>query len=170
MAQEVMHQVWKKDGYFISMDPSLVPIPEVTAAFASPEMYWCKPLPAEVMLQTLHNSLCFGVYKLPNTDISSPIFVGLARLVTDEVTFAYLTDVYVDPKYQGEGLGTWLVSCVQEVIEAMPYLRRTILLTGGWKRSVPFYKKILGMEVMETKAAEGLAIMEAKGPGHPHFT
>ncbi|KAK0118470.1 hypothetical protein ONS95_012755 [Cadophora gregata] len=119
----------------------------------SPEMYWAKPVPDDVMRETLQNSLCFGLYKTqdkaetsPQTSDSNPAhpdsnstttatqFIGLARLVTDKTTFVYLTDVYISPSSQGAGLGTWLVKCVQEVIGGMPYLRRSMLFTGDWQR------------------------------------
>ncbi|KAH7363764.1 putative GNAT family N-acetyltransferase [Rhexocercosporidium sp. MPI-PUGE-AT-0058] len=168
MTSSTIHQIWKKGDYLISMDPYLLPISKVNDALASEHMYWAKSLPEEVMRETLRNSLCFGLYKV-EAETEDPAFVGMARLITDKTTFVYLTDVYVDPKFQGEGLGTWLVSCIQDIIEAMPHLRRSILFTGDWKRSVPFYNKIMHMEVVETKAGEGLAFMEKKGPGHPHF-
>lgn len=157
------------------MDPSLIPISQLNDAFASSDMYWAKPVPEDAMRETLENSLCFGLYKTqaesftanPADGQSSALFIGIARLVTDRTTFVYLTDVYIYPDYQGEGLGKWLVGCVQEYIEAMPYLRRSILFTGDWKRSVPFYQRIMGMDVVEGKMGEGLAFMERKGPGHP---
>ncbi|PVH76893.1 hypothetical protein DL98DRAFT_574069 [Cadophora sp. DSE1049] len=179
------YKTWKRDGYTISMDPSLIPISQLNDAFASSDMYWAKPVPEDVMRETLQNSLCFGLYKTeaatPNSNTARPesistsnaptdpinTFIGIARLVTDKTTFVYLTDVYIDPAYQGEGLGTWLVSCVQEVIEGMPYLRRSILFTGDWKRSVPFYERTMEMKVVEGKKGEGLAFMERRGPGHP---
>tara|TARA_R110002060_G_scaffold4518_8_gene7114 strand:- start:703 stop:1236 length:534 start_codon:yes stop_codon:yes gene_type:complete len=171
-----IYQVWKRDGYFISMDPSLIPISQVNEAFASSDIYWAKPVPEDVMRETLDNSLCFGLYKTQAEsstakpgDAQSSTFIGIARLVTDRTTFVYLTDVYIYPAYQGEGLGKWLVGCVQEYIEAMPYLRRSILFTGDWKRSVPFYQRIMGMDVVEGKMGEGLAFMERKGPGHPFW-
>lgn len=166
MNSTTSYKVWERDGYFISMDPSLIPISKVNEAFASDHIYWAKSLPEEAIREALQHSLCFGLYKAKDGNDSQE-FVGIARLITDKITFVYLTDVYVDPKFQGEGLGTWLVSCVQEVIEEMPYLRRSILFTGDWKRSVPFYEKIMNMEVKETKMGEGVAFMEMKGPGHP---
>ncbi|ENH74344.1 Calcium/calmodulin-dependent protein kinase [Fusarium oxysporum f. sp. cubense race 1] len=69
--------------------------------------------------------------------------------------------------YQGKGLGSWLVRCIREVLDEMPHLRRTMLLTGDWERSVPFYEKLLRMYVVEPKRGEGLAIMESKGTDHP---
>ena len=75
------------------MDPTLLPISGVNEAFASSDMYWAKPLPDEVMRETLQNSLCFGLYKV-GPEKKDNVFVGIARLVTDKTTFAYLTDVY----------------------------------------------------------------------------
>jgi len=60
---------------------------------------------------------------------------------------------------------------VQEAIESMPYLRRSLLFTGDWKRSVPFYERVLGMQVVECRKEEGgngkgLAVMMMKGKAH----
>ena len=38
--------------------------------------------------------------------------IGLARVVTDYATFAYLCDVYVLGSHRGHGLGRWLIECV----------------------------------------------------------
>ena len=35
--------------------------------------------------------------------------IGCARAITDFARFAYLSDVYVEPGYRGQGLGRWLV-------------------------------------------------------------
>jgi len=181
---------WRKSNHVISTDTSLIPIQQLITIFDSPEVYWAKSFPAEDMKEMLENALNFGLYECPPeslTQFASPEhsldiqpqsqaslpadsrFIGLARCVTDYTTFLYLTDVWVDPKQQGAGLGRWLISTVQEVIASMPYLRRSMLFTGDWERSVPFYEELMGMQVMETKPGEGLAIMEMKGPGHPTF-
>lgn len=147
-------------------------------AFSSKDFYWANPVPESVLKETLENSLCFGLYDRDESDVDTPDisadqrpykFIGIARCVTDFTTFLYLTDVWVNPTYQGKGLGAWLITCVQEVVESMPYLRRSILMTADWKRSVPFYTKLMDMEVCELKHGEGLAIMERKGTGHPSY-
>lgn len=155
----------------------MIPIPKLNRMFASDTFYWAQPLPAPAMREMLDNSLCFGLYQLDSPDspvdaassLSDRHFIGLARLVTDSTTFVYLTDVFVDPSLQGLGLGSWLVKCVQEVIVTMPYLRRSILFTGDWERSVPFYEKFMDMDVIKTQEGEGLALMQRKGPGHPSY-
>lgn len=179
--QKAQHRTWRKDQYLISTDPSMVPVPELNAAFASDTVYWADPLPEDAMRETLNNSLCFGLYEIiksdapttPNAGPHNPKFTGFARCVTDFTTFIYLTDVFVDPACQGNGLGAWLLGCVQEVIESMPYLRRSMLFTSDWKRSVPFYEKVMGMSVLEFergadgKSGEGVAVMQRKGPAFP---
>jgi GNAT superfamily N-acetyltransferase len=65
--------------------------------------------------------LCFGVYRQEKQ-------IGFARVITDEATFAYLCDVFIDKAYRGEGLAKWLM----ETILAYPTLqglRRFMLAT-----------------------------------------
>jgi GNAT superfamily N-acetyltransferase len=104
-----------------------------------------------------------------HTPSTEGILVGFARCVTDFTTFSYLTDVWIDPSYQGIGLGTWLLMCVRTCTDSMPHLRRSLLFTGSWDRSVPFYKEVLGMTVSAGEPGVSLALMERKGPGHPSF-
>ena len=111
------------------------------------------------MYHMLHDSMSFGVYKYtePLVNHDAPVTptaentrqIGLARMVTDKVTFGYLSDVYVLPEYQGHGLGRWLMNCILEVfsIGNMPHLRRIMLLTGD-KRMQDWYARIFGMEVI----------------------
>jgi GNAT superfamily N-acetyltransferase len=167
----LQHRSWTKDQYMISTDSSLISFKKLNAAFASKDVYWAVPMPETAVQETLQNSLCFGLYDKAAQDLSSPdndaSFVGLARCVTDFTTFLYLTDVYVWPTHQGKGLGKWLVACVQEVVEDMPYLRRSMLFTSDWERSVPFYEKLMEMEVLGSERGKGMAVMQRKGPGFP---
>ncbi|KAL3465740.1 hypothetical protein BJX64DRAFT_252336 [Aspergillus heterothallicus] len=158
-------QTWTEGSYLISTDPSLVPLQTLNAWFASDDFYWAQPLPLDALEQSLKNCLCFGLYYSPDT--SRKDFIGIARCITDYVTFAYITDVYVHPSHQGKGLGRWLVKCIGEATEAMPHLRRSMLFTMDWQRSVPFYEKVLGMTVAESKNGEGMAMMMRKGRGFP---
>jgi ribosomal protein S18 acetylase RimI-like enzyme len=165
---------WTKDQYLVSTDHDLVPISALIEVFNSREFYWANAMPQQAMQEMLEKSMSFGLYEQQESKdlaIHTPVlkFIGIARCVTDFVTFAYLTDVWVDPVFQGKGLGSWLVQCVQEVLEAMPHLRRTILFTADWERSVPFYQKLMGMTVVEIQKGEGLALMESKGKGHPTY-
>ena len=46
----------------------------------------------------------------------NPKQIGFARLITDEVTLAWLEDVYILPEYRKRGLATWLTHCIKEVL------------------------------------------------------
>ncbi len=92
---------------------------------------------------------------------ADPRQVGLARLVTDEVSFAYLTDVYILDEQQGRGLGKFLIKCIDETLSHWPELRRAILFTSTATR---FYEQNLGMKAFESNK-NGLAVMSRKGSG-----
>ena len=38
--------------------------------------------------------------------------IGLARIISDFATFAYISDVFILPDFQGKGLGKWLIECI----------------------------------------------------------
>ncbi|KAJ4348552.1 uncharacterized protein N0V89_009929 [Didymosphaeria variabile] len=175
--QKLSRRSWTKDTYFISTDTALIPIAELNAVFASDLFYWADALPEDVLRETLENSLCFGVYEdldtRPNAETAQSKLIGFARCITDFTTFLYLTDVYIDTDFQGKGLGAWLITCVQEVIKEIPHLRRSLLFTSGWEKTVPFYEKLMEMSVLECKRpaegekGEGVAIMQWRGPAFP---
>jgi ribosomal protein S18 acetylase RimI-like enzyme len=83
--------------------------------------YWAAGRPREVVAKSLANSLCFGAYDGARQ-------VGLARVVTDRATFAYLCDVYVEPEYRGRGVGKRLMAAVAAHPE-LQGLRRFHLVT-----------------------------------------
>jgi Acetyltransferases len=89
--------------------------------------------------------------------------VGFARLITDHVTFGYLTDVYVLSEHQGRGLGRWMMQCLNEVVSEWPMLRRCILFTRG-ETAARMYRKTIGMMEWDGQKA-GLIFMERPGPG-----
>jgi GNAT superfamily N-acetyltransferase len=159
----------------------------VNAAFAQDFVYWSSPFPDAVTQQLLDGSLCFGVFKytIPveqranrsEIDISEVALedveqVGLARVVTDMVTMAWLTDVYILPEYQSRGLGSWMMDCVKHTLlapndEGMPYLRRIMLVTthrnGDGGRREDYYAKMFGMQVVghEERHGKVLSVMSA---------
>ena len=55
--------------------------------------------------------------------------VGFCRVITDRATFAYVSDVFVDPEHRGQGIGKALMRTVM----AHPHLqdlRRWLLVTA----------------------------------------
>jgi GNAT superfamily N-acetyltransferase len=84
--------------------------------------YWAKDIPREVVVKSLDNSLCFGLFQ-GNKQI------GFGRVVTDYATFAYLADVFVIEEYRKKGLGKWLIECIVKHPQ-LQGLRRWMLATA----------------------------------------
>jgi GNAT superfamily N-acetyltransferase len=95
------------DGFFASDEPGLIDRGRVHA-WISGESYWAEGRPRDVMDKAIDNSLIIGLYTDEGTQ------VGLARLVTDYATFAWLCDVFVDAAYRGKRLGTFLAQTAIE--------------------------------------------------------
>jgi GNAT superfamily N-acetyltransferase len=83
--------------------------------------YWARNRPREMVERSLKSSLCFGLFDAGKQ-------IGLARVISDFATFAYLCDVYVLDSYQGKGLGTWLMQAVMSHPD-LQNLRRWMLAT-----------------------------------------
>lgn len=110
-----------KKGFQISTDQSLLNF-ELIYRFLDQDSYWAKGVPPEKLRAALANSLCFGVYYYQEQ-------VGLARVVTDKATFAYLCDVFILPSYRGKGLSKWLMQTVRAYPD-LQGLRRWMLATA----------------------------------------
>jgi GNAT superfamily N-acetyltransferase len=107
--------------YEISTDAARLDVRAVHAYLT--RSYWSPGIPFETVERALRHSLCFGVYHA-----ASGAQVGLARVVTDHATFAYLCDVYVLEEHRGHGLGKRLM---REVMAhpALTGARRAMLAT-----------------------------------------
>lgn len=89
--------------YWITTDPQKLDL-DAIHAFLS-RSFWAEGIPKNIMAKAIANSLCFGLFDGGDQ-------VGLARVVTDRATFAYLCDVYVLETHRGRGLGKWLIETV----------------------------------------------------------
>jgi ribosomal protein S18 acetylase RimI-like enzyme len=143
--------------YLISSDRSLLPHGFVQTAFATEAMFWAKPLSSTAMSTMLDNSLTLGLYTVSN-EVKTPI--GMARMITDYTTLAYLTDVYIVPEQQGHGIGKWLIACCREICIGMENLRFMVLLTGS-EQAQALYRKELGMAKLDG-VEEGLVWMGSR--------
>lgn len=94
---------WQRGEHTISTDPGRLDR-EVIYGFLA-RSYWAPDRPREVTDRATANSLNFGVYRGERQ-------VGLARVVSDYATYAYVADVFIDESERGAGLGTWLIQCV----------------------------------------------------------
>jgi GNAT superfamily N-acetyltransferase len=108
-----------RDEYCVSTDPLRLDTAAVYAYLT--RSYWAGGIPEETVKRALRDSLCFGLYH-------GDAQIGLARIISDYATFAYLCDVYVLKEYRGRGLGKWLMECVMLHPE-LQQLRRFSLAT-----------------------------------------
>jgi len=108
-----------RDGFTVSTDPARLDVDAIHAFLTT--AYWCEGIPRETVARSLAGSLCFGLYEGPRQ-------IGLARVVTDFTTFAYLCDVYILPEFRGRGLGHWLMEHVMAHPD-LQGLRRFSLVT-----------------------------------------
>lgn len=109
------------DAYEISADPARLDVPAMHACLT--RSYWSPGIPLETVERAARNSLCFGLYER-----ATGRQVGLARVVTDHATFAYLCDVYVLEQHRGQGLGKRLIDAVM-AHPALTGARRAMLAT-----------------------------------------
>ncbi|MCO4294250.1 GNAT family N-acetyltransferase [Solitalea sp. MAHUQ-68] len=109
------------NGFTISTDKQKLDIDSIHE-FLSTKAYWCLNIPKDRVQLAIENSLCFGVYE-GNKQI------GLARVISDFSTIAYLGDVYILEEYRGKRLSKWLMETIMNHPN-LQGLRRWILLTG----------------------------------------
>jgi GNAT superfamily N-acetyltransferase len=67
--------------------------------------YWAGQMPRTVFDRAVRGSLCFGALDRGAT-------AGFARVISDRATFAYVSDVFVDPTYRGSGIGKALMAAI----------------------------------------------------------
>ena len=91
----------QRGEFLLSFDNERIQL-EVVEDFITRRTYWGLGRSKKLIETSIQNSVCLGIYHLGQQ-------VGFARLVTDQATFAWLCDVFVDEDYRGHGLGKWLV-------------------------------------------------------------
>lgn len=99
------------EGFSICTDKSILQI-DVIHHFLSKESYWAQDIDYELVEAAVENSsVCYGIYE---GDINSDHYrqIGFARVISDFVRFAWLSDVFVLPEYRGRGLSKWLMSVI----------------------------------------------------------
>ncbi|MFI5228101.1 MAG: GNAT family N-acetyltransferase [Gemmatimonadales bacterium] len=83
--------------------------------------HWGGAVTRELLVRSIENSVCVGVYDGAQQ-------LGFARAVTDLATIAYLTDVIVDARARGRGVGSWMIQVLVDHPD-LQGLRRMVLLT-----------------------------------------
>jgi GNAT superfamily N-acetyltransferase len=99
--------VRREDGYEIDTSAARIDI-ALVHRWLSTDAYWAIGRSADAVAVSFANSLAYGVFDPGGRQ------VGVARVVTDHATFAWLCDVYIAPEARGRGLGTWLAQVVTD--------------------------------------------------------
>jgi GNAT superfamily N-acetyltransferase len=113
--------VSKFDSYQISTEKEKLDI-ELIHAFLSEESYWAAGRSLQSVKKSIQHSICFGVYDLDDQQ------VGLARVVTDYATIAWICDLFIIEGHRGKGLGKHLVKTIVEHPD-LKNVRRYLLAT-----------------------------------------
>jgi len=87
------------------------------------ESYWAAGRSMDDVKKSIENSLVWGLYAPSGEQ------VGFFRAVTDQTTFAWLCDVFVDSSRRGRGLAVWALEIIRDEILAMG-VYRIILATS----------------------------------------
>lgn len=81
----------------------------------------------EDVIKSINNSaICFGMYYINPTNKEKKQ-IDFARVISDLVTFSYLTDVFILKNYRQKGLGKWLIKTITDYDELK--IRRMMLST-----------------------------------------
>ncbi len=99
-------------------------------AALSERSYWALGRSREVVERSVANSLCFSA-------LDGARQVGFARVVTDEATFAWVCDVFVDEERRGQGIGKRLMAAITDDAR-LASLKRTVLVTSSPEFYAPF--------------------------------
>ena len=126
-----MTEEWRRDGYVISTDPSMLDL-DVVHGFLQ-RSYWAADRPLETVRRSIEHSLNFGLYRAEDRRQ-----VGFARVVTDFATFALLCDVFIDEAHRGQGLGVWLM----ETVVGHPGLQGLRMWLLGTRNAHSLYEKV----------------------------
>ena len=102
--------------------------------------YWADKRTVEQIDKSVHNSSCYGVYIEDEQKL-----VGFARVISDYATTYYLCDVIIDNDYRHNGLGTALISYIEQLPQYAGL--RGILIT---RDAHTLYKKF-GYEVLNDR-------------------
>ena len=142
------HVIARRGGFEISTDHARLDL-DLVCGFLQGS-YWAEGIPRETLKASIRNSLAFGVYGEEGGQ------VGFARVVTDGVRFAYLSDLFILENVRGKGLGKWLMEAIY-AHEGLGDVERWFLIT---RDAQDFYRP-LGFE----DAPPGIVMLRSAVPG-----
>jgi GNAT superfamily N-acetyltransferase len=117
----------------VSFDPADVDL-DVVHGFLS-QAYWSVGIPRETIQRAIRGSLCASALDADESGAERQI--GLARVITDRATFAYLADVFVLPDHRGRRVAGAMLQALYAHPD-LQGLRRWALFTRDMQ---PLYAK-----------------------------
>lgn len=118
---------YRWEEYLLSDEKSLLSMEAVFGLLS--KTYWAKDRPIEKIEASIENSLCWGLFHNHRQ-------IGLARIVTDNVSVYYLCDVVIDKEYRKKGLGSFMLKNILRNFENQNM--KGLLVT---RDAQEFYKK-----------------------------
>jgi GNAT superfamily N-acetyltransferase len=106
MTEEELMKDLTRDGYVLTADPKRVDFARVHGWLAE-ESYWAAGRSYDLVARSIDGSLPYSVFTADGSEQ-----VAFARAVTDDATFAWICDVFVDREHRGHGLGQWVVDTI----------------------------------------------------------
>ncbi|MBG86277.1 MAG: GNAT family N-acetyltransferase [Verrucomicrobiales bacterium] len=94
---------WRKDEFIVTDERNRIDAQRTGELLRATS--WADERPQDVVERCIQTSLNFGMF-------AGERQVGYARLVSDFVTQAYLSDVVIEEALRGKGLGSWLLECI----------------------------------------------------------
>jgi GNAT superfamily N-acetyltransferase len=94
----------RETGVRVSTDPAELDLDWLVPAL-SERAYWALGRPRATVEASIRGSLCFGAFLRDRQ-------VGFARVVTDEATYGWVCDVFVDEAERGAGIGKALMAAI----------------------------------------------------------
>jgi GNAT superfamily N-acetyltransferase len=104
----------------VTTDPTRIDL-DCVHDWIARKSYWADQMPRRVFDRAVHGSLCFGALERGAT-------VGFCRVISDRATFAYVSDMFVDPSHRGKGIGKAIMTAIMAHPE-LQNLRRWVLVT-----------------------------------------
>lgn len=105
----------------VTSDPPRIDLDRVHGWIAR-QSYWARQMPRRLFDRAIRGSLCFGA-------VEGGATVGFCRVISDRATFAYVSDMFVDPSHRGNGIGKAIMAAIMAHPDLQD-LRRWVLVTG----------------------------------------
>ncbi|MGI8870690.1 MAG: GNAT family N-acetyltransferase [Mycobacteriales bacterium] len=109
----------REDGLQLSDDRALIDMDRVHGWLTG--TYWARGVSRAAVAKRLAGSRVYGIYDGGRQ-------VAIARAVTDDASYVWVCDVFVDASVRGRGIGKWLVGSLVEHLQGFG-IRRFVLAT-----------------------------------------